>query len=79
MSRSRDNFAANLKRLRLAQLVDGKPMTQEQLAARAGVTATTIHRLEVQLSSPTWETAQMIAEALGIKAEDLAADPPARG
>jgi transcriptional regulator with XRE-family HTH domain len=72
VSRSRDNVALNVKRIRQAQ-----GLTQEDLAARARLTPKTIYRIESRLSAPSWETLQLLADGLGVAADALMADQPA--
>jgi transcriptional regulator with XRE-family HTH domain len=73
VSRKRDNIATNVKRLRLA-----KDLSQEDLGARCGLTGKTIYRIESRMTGPTWETVQLLAEALGVADVELTADPPTR-
>lgn len=42
-----------------------RKLTQEQLAAKAGVTQTTVARLESGTNNPTFTTVSRVAQALG--------------
>jgi transcriptional regulator with XRE-family HTH domain len=59
-------MAMRLKKLRQAQA-----MTQEQLAARAGVTREYIARLEAGRYDPSLSTIERLAKALKVKVADL--------
>jgi transcriptional regulator with XRE-family HTH domain len=59
-------FASRLRELRLA-----RGMTQHELARLAGVAMTYVGRLENQESSPSIDTAQKLAVALGSTVHDL--------
>jgi transcriptional regulator with XRE-family HTH domain len=63
------SLAALLKRLR-----EERDITQEQLAFDAGITTSTLSRIERGLNSPGWLTVKRIAEALGLSLVDLVAD-----
>ena len=58
-------------RLRLREVRERKLMTQTELAERAGLTLSTISRLENGLQRPRISTARVLAEALGVQPEDL--------
>ncbi len=58
-------------RLRLREVRERKLMTQTELAERAGLTLSTISRLENGLQRPRISTARVLAEALGVLPEDL--------
>lgn len=58
-------------RLRLREVRERKLMTQTELADRAGLTLSTISRLENDLQRPRISTARVLAEALGVQPEDL--------
>ncbi len=70
MSLSLGNMAANVKRLR-----EELQLSQPQLAKKAGVHLNTITRIEKQYGSPSWETAQRLAEALSTSIEALSKKP----
>jgi transcriptional regulator with XRE-family HTH domain len=69
-------------RLRL-RMPNGRPMSQEALAAKTGVSGATISHIESgKMRRPERETLEALAEALGLAYNDLAyaagyADPPA--
>ena len=51
-------------------------LTQDQLAERAGVQQSTVYRLEVLGLSAHRPTLRVLADALGITADELLAGPP---
>lgn len=55
------HFGTRLKELRQAA-----GLTQEQLADKAGMNRFGIAKLEQGVTSPTWETVQALAGALGV-------------
>ncbi len=62
------DFAAALRRLRRA-----RGLTQEELAARAGISAAAISHLERGVNRfPRQDTLQLLASALGLAAEEAA-------
>jgi transcriptional regulator with XRE-family HTH domain len=63
-----------LKELRKAHK---PPLTQEQLAAKAGLTTVTVRRAERKGAS-NMETLRKIAEALGVETADLFVKPNGR-
>lgn len=56
---------------RLAEVRQAKGMTQEQLAAATGVHRVTIARIETGAASPNAETLKRLADALGVRMDDL--------
>lgn len=56
---------------RLAEARQAKGMTQEQLAAATGVHRVTIARIETGEASPKAETLKRLADALGVRMDDL--------
>lgn len=56
---------------RLAEVRQAKGMTQEQLAAATGVHRVTIARIETGVASPNAETLKRLADALGVRMDDL--------
>jgi transcriptional regulator with XRE-family HTH domain len=54
-------LAAALRELRLK-----RKLTQEALAAAAGITTKSYARIELGQSSPAWVTVRLIADALGV-------------
>ena len=54
-------FGAHLKALRIS-----RGLTQEQLAASAGTTKTTVYRIEAGHYGTRWELAVRLAGALGV-------------
>lgn len=61
-------LAAVLRRLREAQ-----DASQESLAHRAGITASSLHRIEIGQASPAWSTVRAIAGALDVTMAELSA------
>jgi transcriptional regulator with XRE-family HTH domain len=62
----RETFGARLKRLRLREA-----LTQVQLAERAGLTQSTVGRLETDRHPPLPSTVRKLARALGCRPRDL--------
>jgi transcriptional regulator with XRE-family HTH domain len=48
-----------------------RKLTQQQLADKAGLTASAVSQIENDLRSPMLDTAQKIAEALGVSIDYL--------
>jgi transcriptional regulator with XRE-family HTH domain len=67
-------LAAVLRRLRTE-----RELTQERLAATAGITAGTINSIERGSRGPTWVTVCRLAEALGISLKQLGEAVEAEG
>lgn len=61
-------LAAAVRRLR-----EDRGLTQEQLAATAGITTGSVARLELEQSSPGWDTVRRICHALDVTLAELAA------
>jgi transcriptional regulator with XRE-family HTH domain len=61
------DLAAVLRRLR-----EDRGVTQEALAARAGITTGSYARIELGQSSPAWSTVRQIAGALDVPLADIA-------
>jgi DNA-binding XRE family transcriptional regulator len=57
-------FGERLKQLRVAA-----GMTQEELAKKAKIARVTLARLETNVFGPSWQTALMLAKALGVGCE----------
>ncbi|MHB1539002.1 MAG: helix-turn-helix domain-containing protein [Solirubrobacteraceae bacterium] len=60
------------------RLREGRKLTQEELASRAGVTFGTVSRLESAKSAPAWATVRNIAAALGVPLAELSAEVEAQ-
>ena len=56
----------------IRELRQRKLLSQRELAQKAGVSETTIVKLEMGATKPQPRTLRKIAEALGISAEDMA-------
>lgn len=56
---------------RLLRAREAANLTQEQLAFRAGTTASTISRLEGDKRPPTLDTIAKLADALGVSLDSL--------
>ncbi len=66
MSRLRQQFAQRLKRLR-----QQRGMTQEELAAASGLSVNFIRAVEQAVNAPSFESLEVLAEALGVEVRDL--------
>jgi transcriptional regulator with XRE-family HTH domain len=60
---------ARIKRLR-----QDRGLTQQQLASKADLAMTTVHRIESDAVEPTVSTLEAIARALDVSLSDLLAD-----
>jgi transcriptional regulator with XRE-family HTH domain len=60
-------LAVLLKRLR-----EERGLTQEQLAFDAGLTVSSLSRIERGLNTPNWRTVTRLADALGVSLVELA-------
>ena len=58
-------------RLKLREVRVRRFVTQEELAARTGMSRATLSRLEGGLQRPRISTVRKLAEALGVAPEDL--------
>jgi transcriptional regulator with XRE-family HTH domain len=67
-------LAAVLRRLRIE-----RGLSQEAVAHQAGVSYTTLAKIELAQSNPGWATVRAIADALGVKLAELAAAVEAQG
>jgi transcriptional regulator with XRE-family HTH domain len=69
-------FNERLKALRTAA-----GLTQDGLARVAGLTVSTVAKLERPNKEPSWDTAVKLAKALGVSLDDFTdeATPPAKG
>jgi len=63
------DMSAGPTKLERARAVKG--LTQEQLAAKAGVTVGTVSRIENRQHEPRVRTLQQLAVALGVDLDDL--------
>ena len=63
------NFEGNIRRLR-----ELKALSQRDLAALAGLSVTTVNRVEIGLRRPIPSTVRKLAQALGVSPEDLFTD-----
>jgi transcriptional regulator with XRE-family HTH domain len=64
------------------QLREERDITQEELAHKAGITVSSLSRIERGLNSPGWITVSKIIEALGVSLGELVEAleyPPASG
>jgi transcriptional regulator with XRE-family HTH domain len=66
-------FAGRLKELRSAA-----GLTQQQLADKAGLAVGVIRKLEQQENKPTWETALILCQALGVDCTAFTQPPAER-
>ena len=81
MAENRSNtFAA-----KLAEQREAAGLSQYALARKSGLTKQAVSRLELGTRSPSWETVQLLARALGVSCEEftdpglaLPEPPPAR-
>jgi transcriptional regulator with XRE-family HTH domain len=60
---------------RLRELREAAGMTQVGLAAASGIVVRKISRLETGTFSPSWETVQILAKALGKTCQDFEVEP----
>lgn len=60
--------------MRIRELRDARDMTQLRLAVEAGITPTALSRIENGHDIPKLNTAKKIADALGVKVDDLIAE-----
>lgn len=67
-------LAAVLRRLRIE-----RDLSQETVAHQAGVSYTTLAKIELAQSNPGWATVRAIADALGVTLVELAAAVEAEG
>ncbi|MGH2853376.1 MAG: helix-turn-helix domain-containing protein [Solirubrobacteraceae bacterium] len=67
-------LAAVLRRLRTE-----RGLSQEAVAHQAGVSYTTLAKIELAQSNPGWATVRAIADALGVSLVELAAAVEAQG
>jgi transcriptional regulator with XRE-family HTH domain len=63
---------------RLRELRRSQHLSQEQLAARAGLSYKFIGEIERGTGNPTVDTLAVLADALGVDAPYLLGDPPGR-
>lgn len=56
----------------IKQLREKRDLSQEALAAAAGVTGRTVSAIETGTANPTWATVKDIAAALGVTLVELA-------
>lgn len=61
-------LAAVLRRLR-----EGQGGSREAIAHRAGISYTTLAKIELGQSTPSWDTVRALAAALGVTMADLGA------
>jgi transcriptional regulator with XRE-family HTH domain len=61
---------------RLKALREAAGMTQEGLARKAGLSTSTISKLEQRGVDPAWSTVQRLALALGVRVEAFEEDAP---
>ncbi len=64
---------------RLEHLRTRKPLTQEELAHKAGITRTALARIESGAAEPRPSTVRRLAEALGVEPEQLMEPEPVAG
>ncbi len=62
---------ANVRRLR-----ELRALSQRDLAAMAGLSVTTVNRIEIRRHKPTHKTVRKLAEALGVTPEELLTEQP---
>jgi transcriptional regulator with XRE-family HTH domain len=62
-------------------LRDQRQLTQEQLAAKAGISKSTVVNIEQgqHQRRPYWPTLRVLADALGVQVDDLMTDDDAAG
>jgi transcriptional regulator with XRE-family HTH domain len=57
---------------RLKALREARGLTQDGLARAAGLTVSTVTKLERPGKEPSWDTAKKLAKALGVTLDELA-------
>jgi transcriptional regulator with XRE-family HTH domain len=62
---------ANVRRLR-----ELRALSQRDLAAKAGLSVTTVNRIESRRHKATHKTVRKLAEALGVTPEELLTEQP---
>ena len=70
MASLQETFAVTFTRIRIA-----RGLTQEQLAARAGISVSYVSMLQRGQRSPPLETLEQLAKALGVKPVQLLGEP----
>ncbi|MBF8265486.1 MAG: transcriptional regulator [Dehalococcoidia bacterium] len=63
------NFEGNIRRLR-----EMRALSQRDLAALAGISVTTVNRVETGLRHPIPSTVRKLAQALGVSPDKLLSD-----
>lgn len=58
-------LASKVREYRTKKRPGRKPMTQEQLAQAADVHINTIRKMELMTGTPTWESIEAVAKAMG--------------
>lgn len=79
VKRVNSRYSEQAERLaaRLREIREEHGLSQEKLAARAGLSVATIRKIEKgAVVEPGFFTVLSIAEALGVTADDLATPPP---
>ena len=66
-----DTMKGNVHRLR-----ELHALSQRELAARAGLSVTTVNRIEIGKHRPMPKTVRKLAEALGVSPEEILTEQP---
>lgn len=74
MSQSLENLAVNVKALR-----EKRKLTQQQLCDKSKISYNTLCSIERGHGSPRWDTIELLAEALNVKAHSLVSSLRAKG
>lgn len=61
-------------KLRIREIREAQKATQLQIAVKAGITPTALARIEAGKAVPKLNHAKAIADALGVKVDDLIAE-----
>lgn len=63
----------------LRELRERAHLSQEQLAQRAGVTGSTIYKLETGRVQPSYPTLKRLSEVLGVSIDEIEFPTPSEG
>jgi transcriptional regulator with XRE-family HTH domain len=64
---------------RLRELREQAGLSQEALARAAGISTSTVSKMEQRTIDPSWSTVRALARALGVRCEAFETDTPDAG